>query len=293
MAWQLLLLSFFLGSIHVVGAHDFHSPEPGVNDNKARGKQLLIEQGVVQYLGNEALLVATKQQKILFDPFFHDNIGIYQLVPDKVKQAMFAGAAPFDDVDAVFISHAHRDHFAVDSVARYLQNFTQVKLYASQQAITQLTQYMAEQQLSIAPSRMIAVDLQLGDDVWQQKSAGLAVSAIRIPHAGWPSRADVENILFQVVLNDNVSVMHMGDADPDVQHYLPYRQHWRQHTIDINFPPYWFFFSAEGRDILTDIISADSNVGIHVPMKVPNQLKSGQYQYFSTVGDSKTINRSF
>jgi hypothetical protein len=56
---------------------------------------------------------------------------------------------------------------------------------------------------------------------------------VRIPHAGWPGRADIENLVFRVTLksqSESVTVMHMGDADDN--HYLPYKSHWQKRISD-------------------------------------------------------------
>ena len=39
------------------------------------------DQGSATYLGNEAVMVSLDDTKIIFDPFFHNNFGVYQLVP--------------------------------------------------------------------------------------------------------------------------------------------------------------------------------------------------------------------
>jgi len=33
------------------------------------------------YLANEAVLISVAEHKVLFDPFFHNDYGTYQLVP--------------------------------------------------------------------------------------------------------------------------------------------------------------------------------------------------------------------
>jgi hypothetical protein len=36
--------------------------------------------------------------------------------------------------------------------------------------------------------------------------AGLVIDAVRIPHAGWPGRADIENLVFRVTLKTKFSM---------------------------------------------------------------------------------------
>jgi L-ascorbate metabolism protein UlaG (beta-lactamase superfamily) len=245
----------------------------------------------IKYLGNEALFIKVGDSKVLFDPFFHQNLGIYQLVPETIKQNIFNGEAPYSNINAIFISHAHRDHFAVDELVKYLLKFKQVKLVASKQAIDKVRDYLKPIDESIKKERLIAIDLAFGDLPWQYSVGELTIDAVRIPHAGWPSRADVENLIFRVSINDSVTIMHMGDADPDDNHYLPYKSFWQKKVTDYNFPPYWFFFSAEGKDILDNIIAAKHNVGIHVPMKLPKQLVDSGRDYFSKPEQTKQLTK--
>lgn len=281
---SLFLLSFLSWAS---SAHDFHQRD----DNNHQ--QITIKngnKGEVTYLGNEALFIQVDDSKILFDPFFHHNLGIYQLVPNHLKQSIISGKPPYNDIDAIFISHAHRDHFAVDIVVEYLNKHVNTQLVGSSQAIDQVKDYLSSEQIKLNGDRLVSVDLDFKSAPWQQVIGALQVDAVRIPHAGWPSRADVENLVFRVSLGNKATIMHMGDADPDDDHYLPYKTFWQSKTTDINFPPYWFLYSAEGRDILSLIIGAKKNMGIHVPMQVPSQLKSSTFPYFTKPGQQISIN---
>ncbi len=244
------------------------------------------------YLGNAAILVQGEQTKILFDPFFHKDFSIYQLVPEDFRQAIFQGTPPYSNIKFVFISHAHDDHFSANDLLNYLKRHTQVQLVAPKQAIDKL---MALSEFSLNKNalspRLHAVSLGYGDMAWSKTINNTHISAVRIPHAGWPSRAEVENLVFRVTLDDGVTVMHMGDADPDDEHYLPYKQHWQQQAADTAFPPYWFFFSAEGRDILDELINAKQHIGVHVPVEVPKRLITSKKFFFFKPGQTKRIHQ--
>lgn len=238
------------------------------------------------YLGNEAVLVTGTKSKVLFDPFFHRNFGQYQLVPKHIKSAIMQGKTPYDDIDAIVISHAHGDHFAAEEVLSYLQAFPDTKLVAPQQAVDALSELDNSQ--AIMP-QVLSVKLALGDKPIQILVGEITVEAVRIPHAGWPGRADVENLIFRVALDDNLTVMHMGDADANDDHFLPYKTFWQERESDTAFPPYWFFSSAEGNDILDIIINAREHIGVHVPIVVPTSLKKGSKDYFSKPGEKRNV----
>ncbi|MFT6990597.1 MAG: L-ascorbate metabolism protein UlaG (beta-lactamase superfamily) [Paraglaciecola sp.] len=249
----------------------------------------MAHQASIHYVANEAVLITNGDKKVLFDPFFHQAFGTYQLVPEDTKQAIFSGRPPFDNLTAIVISHAHGDHFAADEVLKYLLHYPNTQLIAPEQAVTEL--------IALAGSDLIltqlnSVKLAFNQEPKTLEVAGLMIDAVRIPHAGWPGRANIENLVFRVTLKNqdsSVTVMHMGDADPDDDHYLPYKNHWQERVTDTALPPYWFYFTAEGRDILADILNIKKSIGIHVPIKIPTQLKSSGYDYFSKPGEMRNI----
>jgi L-ascorbate metabolism protein UlaG (beta-lactamase superfamily) len=249
----------------------------------------LAHQASATYVANEAVLITNGDKKVLFDPFFHQAFGTYQLVPEDIQNAIFNGSPPFDNLTAIVISHAHGDHFDADDVFKYLQKHPNTQLIAPQQAVTELIALAGANQVL---SQVSSVKLVFNQAPKTLEVAGLIIDAVRIPHAGWPGRAKIENLVFRVTLksqDSSVTVMHMGDADPDDEHYLAYKDHWKKRVTDTAFPPYWFYFSAEGRDILTDILNIKKSIGIHVPIKIPNLLKSSGQDYFSKPGEIRTL----
>jgi len=240
------------------------------------------------YLGNEGVLISTGAGKVLFDPFFHNDYGSYQLVPDDIRQAIFAGDAPYDDIDVVVISHAHGDHFSAEDTLAYLKSNEATKLVAPKQAITLI---QALDEYEVIASQLIAVELVLGDAPKIQTLGAIKIESVRIPHAGWPNRKDVSNLVHRVSFSDGVSVIHMGDADPNDIHFKPYKEHWEKNRSGLAFPPYWFFISEQGPMILSERINAEKSVGVHVPIDVPIELKNSGNDYFSTPGERRNIER--
>lgn len=239
-----------------------------------------------QYLGNEAVLVIVEGTKIIFDPFFHNDFGIYQMVPEAIRQDIMSGKAPYDGIDLVLVSHAHADHFAAGDMLRYLKSQGNVTLVAPKQAVEELSKQAAYAEIE---SRVVSVSLQRGDEVWRQSIKGLEVEGVRIPHAGWPGRADVENLVFKVTFDQRKSVLHMGDADPLVDHYLPYREHWKNNPTDLGFPPYWFYHSLQGRDILDDYMNIKNTIGVHVPVTAPKWLIQQDRDFFNKPGEVRAF----
>ena len=242
------------------------------------------EQARVIYLGNEGLLFSGGEHKVLFDPFFHNVYGQYQAVPEEIHEAIISNTPPYNDIDLIVISHAHGDHFSADTVADYLTANKKTILVAPTQAtekVLQLKQDLSEQ--------IRGIELAFGDAPTELKIDDIAVQSVRIPHAGWPSRKDISNLVHRVSLSSGASIIHMGDADPRDEHFAPFALHFKQQQSDAAFPPYWFFTSPEGPAILKTRIDAKESIGIHVPVIVPEELIQSGGQYFSKPGAIKIL----
>ena len=118
--------------------------------------------------------------------------------------------------------------------------------------------------------RVTAVDLEYKDAPVTLNMEDLLIEAVRIPHSGWPTgRLDVANISWRVTLDETTTVVHMGDADPNDVHFARDAAYWDKAQVDMAFPPYWFFNSTFGPDVLEQRVQADHNVGVHVPVAIP------------------------
>jgi len=248
----------------------------------AQTEVVASQTGKATYLGNEAIMLEAAGQKVLFDPFFHNVFDTYQLVPDQIIDALMNGIAPYDNIDAIFISHAHGDHFFADDLVKFLSLHSSTQLIAPSQAVEQMAD---SKKFDKIKNQITSIALSYQDPPIQKTIAGLSFDVVRIPHAGWPQRAKVSNLVYRVQLANNATVIHMGDADPDDSHFKPLIAHWQNQKTNTAFPPYWFFSNAEGQMILSERISADKNIGIHVPVQVPADLKASGARYFSDPGE--------
>ena len=247
-----------------------------------------------QYLANEGLMVVQGETKIVFDPLFRNSYGQYQLLPKPMEDALFAGEPPFDGIDAVFISHYHGDHFSPADILRLLKQQQGIHLYAPAQAVEGLRELSGGRDKAVF-ERITAVGLAYTDTPVTLQTQDLKIEAVRIPHSGWPtSRLDVENISWRVTLNNSATVLHMGDADPNDVHFERDATYWASTHVHMAFPPYWFFNSTYGPDVLENRLKADHNVGVHVPVSIPSipslrppQLRA--YDLFTVPGETREI----
>ena len=216
------------------------------------------------YLGNEGVMVVHEDTKILFDAFYANSYGQYALVPDKISTAMMAGTAPYDGIDAIFVSHVHGDHFTAAPAIAYLRAHDSVELYGSQQVHNAiLSAGVAVDDPLI--TRIHGFDLDPEDEAKSFEVGALSVDVVAIPHAG--NRPTIQNFAWRVTLDDEVTVMHLGDADPEPADFTRHQPHFDAKKTHTAFPPHWFIGLERGEMILKDIIAADHVIGIHVPKR--------------------------
>ena len=224
-----------------------------------------------QYLANASVLVTHGDTKVVFDPLFRNDFGQYALVPAQVERALFDGTAPFDGLDAVFVSHYHEDHFSAVDVLRLLEARPALRLFAPAQAVAGMREISAERLAAVA-SRVHAIALAYQDAPVTLEQGSLVVEAVRIPHSGWPTRQQqVENIAFRVTLDATTTVVHLGDADTSDAHFARDDAYWHRRRTHVAFPPYWFLTSDEGLRVLERRIAPARAIGVHVPANVPSQ----------------------
>lgn len=246
------------------------------------------------YLANASVLVTHGDTSVVFDPLFRNDFGQYALVPPATERALFAGAAPFDGLDAVFVSHYHEDHFSAADVLRLLEVRPALRLFAPAQAVAGMREISAERLAAVAP-RIRAIALAYQDPPITLNQGSLTVEAVRVPHSGWPDRQQqTENIAFRVTLDDATTVVHLGDADPSDAHFARDDAYWHRRRTDVAFPPYWFLTSDEGRRVLDRRIGAARAIGVHVPAAVPAEPGRREpalrgHELFTTPGETRNI----
>lgn len=224
----------------------------------------------VHYIANMGALIEHGETRVLFDPLFRNDFDRYDPVPAEIEAALLAGTEPWDGIDAVFVSHYHEDHFDPATILTLLRSQSTVTLFAPEQAAAAIRELVADREDSVL-KRIYGLSLENGETAIDVELGSLLIEAVRIPHAGWPNRhSNVENLVFRVTLDSHATVMHFGDADPVDEHYAGQAGHWQERHTHLAMPPYWFFLSGEGREILEHRIRPDHAIGMHVPTEIPD-----------------------
>jgi len=241
-----------------------------------------------RYLGNEGVLVARGQTKILIDAFYADSYGTYLAVPPEIGDALIDGAAPYDGIDAVFVSHIHGDHFSPAPMLAFLRAQKAVRLYAPQQVVDALEDAGLSDALR---ARIVAVDLRPEDAARSLNVGGVAIDVVSLPHAG--DRPDVQNYSWRVTLDGETTIIHFGDAGSVEENFARHKAHFAAKEHDAAFPPYWWYAESSGRDILEKYIKAKQIVGVHVPAAAQGRGDEARAELggdvFTDPGESRAI----
>lgn len=228
------------------------------------GAALAHDGASARYLGNEGVLVARGDTKILFDAFYAESFGgEYSLVRESDESAMIKGQPPFDGVDAIFISHIHPDHFNSRKTIAYMRANPGVRLYAGIDVVGAIR--AADASSDPLMKRVVPVHVVPGAPPQRFSIEGLEIEAFPIPHNGG---GPTPNYAFRVALDGQTRVFHLGDADPADRHYAPYQGEFDARPTDVAFPPYWMLLDESGKRVLEQRIRPRKVIGIHAGSEV-------------------------
>lgn len=204
----------------------------------------------VTYLGNEGFLVRSGSQVVLFDALFGEGLPDYDRVPPEVVRDMEIGHPPFANVNVVFISHVHPDHFDLPSTVRFLKAHPLTAVVAPTEVSQQLRKALAGK--AGKASQIRTVSAQSGQIITCYEG-GIQIGVFPLPHG------NVENLAYLVVLHGR-TVLHVGDADIPMKALAGLKLF--DHRIDLAFIPFWQL--TENAEAVRDQIGANVVVPMHL-----------------------------
>jgi len=236
------------------------------------------------------VLVSHADLRVLFDSFYDQDYDRFVLVDKQTESKMIFGEAPFDSIDAIFVSHAHGDHFAAGPIIEHLRNNPKSHLFSTSQVAEALAEQLPQEDPIL--QRVTGFGLRPGDGVVTHQYNQLEIETVAIPHSGGERMAQMMNLVFRVKLGQTHRVAHFGDASDVIADYTVTGNFFDTRT-DTAFVPLWLYASDDGRQILESIINANNTIGIHVPSEAIGSAQQWRDRFngdlFVEPGETRTI----
>jgi len=213
------------------------------------------------HVANAGVLVTTASSSILFDALFHEPNPHYAAPTQETLRAMVAGAAPFDGIDLVLVTHMHPDHFDAGDVDRFMVKNPQAALVAPADAVEDLQ--ASAPGWSSYEDRVISLDLRPGEKA-TRTVGDIRVTAVRTLHSG--ALQTPMNLMYLVEMDGEV-VFHEGDSNASLRPFETIVED--RPPIDLALVHYWFPFARAGRSAL-EILQPGFIGLVHYPIQDPD-----------------------
>jgi L-ascorbate metabolism protein UlaG (beta-lactamase superfamily) len=223
----------------------------------------------VTYLGNEGFLVRSGSQAVLFDALFGAGLPDYDHVPANVANDIEMGRPPFSNIDLVFISHIHPDHFELPSTVRFLESHPSAVVVAPSQVSQQLRRAVAENDRML--SQIHGVSAEKGRII-EREERGIQVGIFPLSHG------NVENLAYLIRLNGR-EVLHLGDADLPMKGIAQFKL--PDYQVALAFVPYWQL--TENAACVRDEIAARVVIPMHL---ITHPTTASSKEYLDHIGGS-------
>ncbi|MGH9832692.1 MAG: MBL fold metallo-hydrolase [Blastocatellia bacterium] len=223
----------------------------------------------VTYLANEGFMIAGGGRKILIDALFGEGLDGYAVVSPAQRALLEQAREPFADVDAVFATHFHDDHFNATAVLAHLTRNPQAFFFSTPQAADKLK---ATGKFDAVKTRVVATLPKEGER-FHSGHRGLHVQTLNIHHG---RKRPIENLGFIVEIAGK-RILHIGDSEAEPAVFQKYEV--AKDRIDVAFLPFWYFLDDDFKRAVREQIQPRHIVVMHIESDtLLNRFRSGDWQ---------------
>ncbi len=212
------------------------------------------------YVANCGVMVSSGDLKVLVDALFDKPNPEYRAPAPEVLDKMMKGAAPFDGVDLVLVTHNHPDHFDAALAVRYLETRPEPVLAAPSDAVEAMRKAAANW-TKIEP-RVVALDIRVGEKE-KKDLKRISVTAFRTLHSG--DRESPMNLMYLFEIGGR-RIWHEGDSNgkPDVFQGFGLGKD----SVDLALVHYWFPLDPNCARFLQDVFKPDHIALTHLHIRL-------------------------
>jgi L-ascorbate metabolism protein UlaG (beta-lactamase superfamily) len=215
---------------------------------------------VLTYIANEGVLVSSGEAKILIDALFDKPNPEYRAPSPDVLEKLMKGAAPFDGIDLVLVTHNHPDHFNPSLAVRYLETVPGPFLLAPADAVAEMRKAAAD--WSRIEPRVVSLDINVGEKE-KRNLARMPVTALRTLHSG---DLDSPMNLMYIFEIDGWRVFHEGDSTGKLDDFQNFGLGGA--PIDLALVHYWFPLEPNCARFLQEVLIPDHIALMHLPVRL-------------------------
>ncbi len=220
----------------------------------------------ITYIANEGFLISSKTKNILVDALFKNPYG-YQDTPDEILEKMALSQPPFDRIDLMLFSHAHRDHFEPNVALKVLMSHPETIFVSNEAVCKELKEAAGEGYAKISP-RVKNINPEWGTIV-QETFGGMDLKIFPVNH----STPDRPYMTLAYILDmDGTKVLHLGDIYPPANEEYFRTFQLQKENIAIAFIDPFFLLDETGKQMAADFIQPKQIIPMHMR---PNEI--GRY----------------
>jgi L-ascorbate metabolism protein UlaG (beta-lactamase superfamily) len=164
----------------------------------------------VTYIANSGFIVKVGDRKVMFDGLFQNGMNRYLEPDEQTVTLMKNGLAPFDDLELVFISNYHADHFDPYLATQFMLNNKEVKMVCPQQVINKMKIFTSDYELI---KNRIVETTPLANTYDRLLISGFEIVACHLKHEK-VMNDHVENMAYLIKMN-GVKIFHSGDSSSE------------------------------------------------------------------------------
>ena len=212
----------------------------------------------ITYISNDGFLIASRTKKVVVDSLIENPWG-YSNTPDKVFDDMVTARPPFDRIDLLLFSHAHRDHFEPEMAIKVLMGHPETILVGNEIVYKEL-QETAGKNFKKISQQVKNINPEWGTIVAETIN-GVDLKIFPVNH-GMPERPYV-TLAFLLDM-DEVKVLHLGDiyAPSNEEYFRTFQL--QKLDIDVAFIDPFFLLDKIGQQIAKEFIQSKQIILMHM-----------------------------
>lgn len=218
---------------------------------------------LLTYISNEGVMISDGKHKVIIDAL-HRSDSFWVVPPLASLTAVEQAMAPYDQADAVLITHNHGDHYHSQAIRNYLAASPSTKLIAPPQVRQNFSP--SDQVLTPSPARGTAEFLEIN---------GMTIEVLHMRHFDMFGNdfSQVENFVYVIHMGGR-KIVHFGDVDMVPDNLSPFGL--AQAGIDaIIIPAFSTLVSSEQRDTIDLHVRPSHIVAAHLIQDSIASITSG------------------